>query len=243
MNETDRLRAAIRATEPEGWGQFDVEAIMREGRRLRYRRRAVAGAGVMLSVAVAAVGVLVVLRQPGPVEPGVPPVVTATATTPGAGSTVDPTGPPEKPALGEVLGTGIWYGGDERVFYFVPVEVPRAAGVTIGLVAGRRSPDGRLTADFLLNDFEGSDRRPGFHQIGYEPSAVVVPADPVPTFGYFVGPAARIVGSVGKRPVAAQLSRWSEDSDVVIFWFHPKSLPPGQRLDGILAWDAQDRQL
>ncbi|RIV39996.1 hypothetical protein [Micromonospora radicis] len=249
MNDTDRLRAALRASEPEGRGRFDVDTIMREGRRRRHRRRAVRGAVVVLSVAVVAAGVLAVLRRPVSIDPAAVPApqVTVTVGTPTAGppASAEPTAtePPGKPPIGEVVATGLRYGADEMVFYFVPVSVPGAPEVTIGLVAGRRTPDGELVAEYLANDVEGSDRRPGFHQIGYEPSTEPLPADPVPTFGYFVGPAVRIVGRVGKVSVPAKLARWSEDPDVVIFWFPPQSLSPGQRLDGILAWDAQDRRL
>ncbi|WP_327038350.1 hypothetical protein [Micromonospora maris] len=245
MNETDRLRAAIRATEPDGRGRFDVDTIMRQGRRLRRRRRVVRGGAALLSVVVVAVGVAAaVLRQPDPSERGAPPATTsstaAKVTEPTVGAA---TPPPAPPPIGTVLSTGIRYGGDERVFYFVEVDVPRAPEVTIGLVAGRRSATGALNVDYLINDVEGSDRRPGFHEIGYEPSAQLLPDDPVPTFGYFVGPATRIIGSVGGQRLKAELATWSEDDDVVVFWFHPQVLRPGQRLDGILAWDAQGRRL
>ncbi len=239
MNETDRLRAAIRATEPDDRGRFDVDTIMRQGRRLRRRRRVVRGGAALLSVIVVAVGVAAVLRQPDPFERSAQPAATSsTATTVTEPTVGAATPPPARPPIGTVLSTGIRYGGDERVFYFVAVDVPRAPEVTIGLVAGRRSVTGALTVDYLVNDVEGSDRRPGFHELGYEPSAQLLPDDPVPTFGYFVGPATRIIGSVGGQRMDAELARWSEDADVVVFWFHPQVLRPGQRLDGILAWDA-----
>ncbi|MER5457499.1 hypothetical protein ABT008_22245 [Micromonospora sp. NPDC002389] len=242
MTEADRLRAAMQATEHAEWGRFDVEAIMRDGRRLRRRRWAVQGGTIVLAI-VLVVGVAVAWDRPRPPEPASPPdpapSATATASTdatPAAALT-----PP--PVIGEVVRTGIWYGDEERVFYVVPVSVPRAPEVTIGLGAGRRTPTGRLILDFLVNDVEGADRRPGFHQIGYEPSGEVLPDDPVPTFGYFVGPAARIDGTAGGQTVTARLARWSADADVVIFWFPPEALRPGQRLDGIRAWDARDRRL
>ncbi|MFF3854372.1 hypothetical protein [Micromonospora sp. NPDC002575] len=245
MNEADRLRAAMRSTERGRGDRFDVEAIMRKGRRLRRRRAARSGA-VMLAVVVAIVGTTVALRRAEPPPWGAEPAATAPATAPATPST-DPTAaatePPRRQALGEIVRTGIRYGDDERVFYFTSVAVPDAPGVTVGLVAGRRAPDGRLTPDHLANDIAGGDRRPGFHQIGYEPSARLLPDDPVPTFGYFVGPAAQITGTVDGRAVAARLARWSEDPDVVVFWFPPQALPPGRRLDGIVARDASGRQL
>ncbi|MFG3300448.1 hypothetical protein [Micromonospora chersina] len=248
MNEVDELRRAMRATERAGRNGLDLAGIMREGRRVRRRRR-VAGTGAVAAV-VAAVLIGVggtVARSRPPEWPA--PAATAPAAAPAA--TADPsptatagpgpTGPPVRPA-GAVVGSGIRYGADERVFYLVPVDVPEQPGVTIGLVAGRRSPTGELTSDYLVNDVEGSDRRPGFHQIGYDQQRVPTDA-PVPTFGYFVGPAARIVGTVDGRHVEARLARWSEDPRLVIFWFDPGVLAPGTPLDGIVARDARGRKL
>ncbi|WP_405433265.1 hypothetical protein [Micromonospora sp. NBC_00617] len=112
--------------------------------------------------------------------------------------------------------------------------------VTIGLAAGRRAPDGTLSTDILVNDVEGADRSPGFHQIGYDERSSDTP---VPTFGYFVGPAERIIGTVDGRQVDARVARWSRDKQVVIFWFDPATLTPGERLDGIVARDRGGRRL
>ncbi|GGR93137.1 hypothetical protein GCM10010169_41930 [Micromonospora fulviviridis] len=250
MNEVDELRRAMRATERADRDGLDLAGIMREGRRVR-RRRQVAGTGAVAAVVAAVLigvgGTVARTRPPeptGPAPAATAPVAASTATTdPSPTATADPgpTEPPPRP-VGAVVGSGIRYGADERVFYVVPVDVPELPGVTIGLAAGRRSPTGELTTDYLVNDVAGSDRRPGFHQIGYDQQRV--PADaPVPTFGYFVGPAARIVGTVDGRHVEARLARWSEDPRLVIFWFDPGVLAPGTPLDGIVARDARDRKL
>jgi hypothetical protein len=238
----DELRRAMRATErPDG---LDIADIMRRGRRLRRRRRA--GVGIAAAVVVIAVtaGVDAVATRPGPPDlPAGEPVATASAATPPPSPTAAPapTEAPPRP-LGTVVDSGIRYGTDERVFFVVPVDVPELPRVKIGLAAGRRAPGGRLTSDFLVNDVSGSDRRPGFHEIGYDQQRV--PTDTsVPTFGYFVGPAARIVGTVDGRQVEAKLARWSEDPQVVIFWFDPETLTPGTPLDGITARDPQGRRL
>jgi hypothetical protein len=65
----------------------------------------------------------------------------------------------------------------------------------------------------------------------------------VSTYGYFVGPAKRIVGDHRGRKVNACLAPWSEDPRVVIFWFHPDDLRLGVRFDGILAYDSAGRKL
>ncbi|WNM40157.1 hypothetical protein RMN56_01995 [Micromonospora halotolerans] len=251
MNEVDELRRAMRATERADRNGPDLTGIMREGRRVRRRRR-VAGTGAV-AVAVAAVvlgvgGAVARTRPPEPLGTGpaaTAPVAAPTATAvPSPTATADP-GPvePRPRPVGAVVGSGIRYGGDERVFYVVAVDVPELPGVTIGLAAGRRSPAGELTTDFLVNDVSGSDRRPGFHQIGYDSQGPVPANAPVPTFGYFVGPAARIVGTVDGRHVEARLARWSEDPRLVIFWFDPGALAPGEPLDGISARDARGRRL
>ncbi|WP_328417330.1 hypothetical protein OG470_28995 [Micromonospora sp. NBC_00389] len=249
MSELERLRHAMRATERPG-ATLDLASVMREGRRLRIRRR-VAGAGAAtLAVGLAAVVVLVVGVRPGdPPTVERPPPVAAVPAPSAHGSSPTPTPPwPTPPThadrtvspLGQVVDSGIRHGADQRVYYVVQVSVPRQPGVDIGLAAGRRAPDGRLTTDLLVNDVEGADRSPGFHQIGYGERGST---EPVPTFGYFVGPAQRIIGTVDGREVAARLARWSRDQKVVIFWFDPSDLTPGERLDGIAARDVNNRLL
>jgi hypothetical protein len=244
MSELDVLRRAMRTSEPPAV-TLDLAAIMRDGRRLRIRRRlAGAGAAMLAVTSVAAVALLGTgWGGPPPVERRPPPV--AVTPAPPATATPSATATPGSPAptpVGAVVDTGIRYGADQRVYFFVPVQVPGHPRVTVGLAGGRRAPDGELTSDYLANDVEGSDRSRGFHQIGCDESDdPTVP--PVPTFGYFVGPAERIVGTVDGRQVAARLARWSEDRQVVIFWFDPADLVPGVPLDGIVARDADNRPL
>ena len=242
MTEMDELRRVMRVTERADG--LDIADIMRRGRRLRRRRRIGTGVAAAVATVAVAVGVTAVASRPGPPDlPAGEPVATASAATPPPSPTAPPA-PTEAPPqpLGTVVRSGIRYGADERVFFVVPVDVPELPRVTIGLVAGRRAPDGRLTSDFLVNDVSGSDRRAGFHEIGYDQQRV--PTDTsVPTFGYFVGPAARIVGTVDGRQVDAKLARWSEDPQVVIFWFDPETLTPGTPLDGITAQDSRGRPL
>ncbi|MEU8185271.1 hypothetical protein AB0B85_11530 [Micromonospora sp. NPDC049044] len=247
MSEWDRLRDAMRATErPEA--VLDLDLVMREGRRLRTRRRILgAGAGTFAAALVAVVVVGVVARPGDPPAPERPPPAAVAGPSAGVSPTVpdplEPTvagdEPPPKP-LGQVIDTGVRYGTDRRVYYVVGVSVPRAPKVTIGLAAGRQAPGGALTTDLLINDVEGADRSPGFHEIGYDESSSTTP---VPTFGYFVGPAHRITGTVGGRQVDARLARWSFDKQVVIFWFEPTRLTPGERLDGIIARDVRGQRL
>lgn len=253
MSEWERLRHAMRATErPDA--VLDLTAVLREGRRLRTRRR-VAGAGAAtLAAGLATVIVVVALGASGPGNPAPterpPPVAVVpppAGVSPMAEEMLDFTPPPttahdEPPPkpLGQLIDSGVRHGADRRVYYVVGVSVPGEPGVSIGLAAGRQAPDGSLTTDILVNTVEGSDHSAGFHEIGYDESSS---ATPVPTFGYFVGPAKRIIGTVGGRQIDARVVRWSIDKQVVIFWFDPAQLKPGQRLDGIIARDGSGRRL
>jgi len=248
MSEFDRLRHAMRVTERPGVA-LDLTVVLREGRRLRTRRR-VAGAAT-LAAGLTAVGALVAVGiQPGdpptverpPPVVVAPPPVAASPTAPGSPEPMTPTTMARdipKP-LGLVVDSGVRHGAEQRVFYVVQVRVPGQPRVSIGLAAGRRAPDGTLTTDILVNDVEGADRSAGFHQIGYDERGADAA---VPTFGYFVGPAQHITGTVGGRQVNARLARWSVDKQVVIFWFDPADLAPGDRLDGIVARDAKNQRL
>ncbi|MGW5557757.1 hypothetical protein ACWER9_11090 [Micromonospora sp. NPDC003944] len=253
MSELERLRDAMRATErPDA--VLDLSAVMREGRRLRTRRR-VAGAGAAaLATGLASVVVVVAVGASGPGGPAStgPPAPVAVAppsvgASPLAQTSPGPTPPPtmgrdvpQPKPMGQIVDSRVRHGTDRRVYYFVPVSVPGAPKVSIGLAAGRQALDGALTTDILLNDVQGSDRSAGFHQIGYDEGSA---GAPVPTFGYFVGPANRIIGTADGRQVDARVVRWSADKQVVIFWFDPAQLTPGERLDGIVAHDGRGRRL
>ncbi|WP_410812564.1 hypothetical protein [Micromonospora sp. 067-2] len=254
MSESEQLRHAMRVTERPGVA-LDLVAVLRDGRRLRIRRRiAGAGAATLAAGLAVVVGVLVVGAGPDAL-PTVerPPSIAAAPTPPAVVSPTPPIEPsfPDSPPptaerttppspLGKVIDSGIRHGTDQRVFFLVPVSVPGQPRVTVGLAAGRRATDGTLTTDVLVNDVRGTDRSAGFHQIGYDEHGS---AAPVPTFGYFVGPAKRITGTVDGEQVDARLTRWSVDQQVVVFWFDPAKLTPGDRLDGIIARDSRNRRL
>ncbi|GAB2966331.1 hypothetical protein LWP59_22200 [Amycolatopsis acidiphila] len=104
----------------------------------------------------------------------------------------------------------------ERVFYFVAIRTPDLPGVHFGLMAGHRTAAGRLEGQLMSNVHHGSDLAPGFRILdGGDPGLPPT----VPVFGYYVGPAARITSTVGGRTVQAHQVAWSENPDVVLFWF------------------------
>jgi hypothetical protein len=80
-----------------------------------------------------------------------------------------------------------------------------------------------LTADVMANEVKGSDRSPGFHAVQ---GSMQIDAGKSPTFGYFVGPVARITAKAGGKTVAAKHAVWSEDPSVTVFWFDPAAGTP-----------------
>jgi hypothetical protein len=240
VTELDALKKAMRASDPHMVPNLDLAAIMADGRRLRVRRRLSYGGAGAASVAAAAVAVLVLVNPAaGPPTRPQQPASSGSATV---SATPEP-GETTPPPLGDLIHTGLRDSIGERVFFFAAVDIPGQPGVTIGIHAGRLSDTGVLTGDYTTNDVKGSDRSPGFHTIGSDPSGRPPDASSIPTFGYFVGPARRIEGVVKGRTILAAVASWSEDKNVKLFFFDPTDLPPGQDLDGIRAYDSAGRKL
>jgi hypothetical protein len=130
--------------------------------------------------------------------------------------------PPDPSPLGEVVPSGV---RENLVFYAVPVDEPdRLPDIHFGLMAGRRGGDGTLTALVLANETTGSDKAAGFHAVT---GGLTIDSTPVPSFGYYAGPAAKITGTVAGRKVQAHQAVWSQDPNVVFFWFDPGTEPAG----------------
>src|SRR5689334_18799189 len=118
------------------------------------------------------------------------------------------------PTLGDVIPSGF---GD-IVFYGVPVQIPQLPETTFGIMAGARDAAGGLTNLVATNETSGSDKAPGFHAVV---GGMTVFDHEVPTFGYYAGPAATITGRISGTTEVAHQARWSEDPNVVVFWFEP----------------------
>jgi hypothetical protein len=134
---------------------------------------------------------------------------------------------PEHEVLGDVIPSGF---GD-LVFYGVKVQEPRLPQTTFGIMAGARDASG-LKDLVIANETAGSDKAPGFHAVT---GGLNVDGHDVPSFGYYVGPAAKITGSTG----LAHQARWSADPKVVVFWFAPGTPDP----EHLKAFDAAGKEL
>ena len=220
MKDLDNLKTALQTPPPEGFAALDTGAIISAGKRIRRRRRVRSGAGL---VAVAAAVVLVVTgvnsfkTAETPVATGGPSLTTSAPPL----TTRDPSQEPRVP-LGDVIATGILDKLGERVFYLVKVDAPELPDTRFGLMAGHRAADGTLSGELMSNEFQGSDRRPGFHAID---GGELVGDQFMPVSGYYAGPVEKITSTVHGKPVEARLASWSEDPSIVVFWFTEEDVP------------------
>ncbi|MEV6640997.1 hypothetical protein [Amycolatopsis sp. NPDC051371] len=236
MNALDDFRAALRQPPAEPFAEPDLAEIMAGGTRLRRRRRVLTtAAGIAAAAVVVLVFVFAVqLRQPAraPVaQPPAPPVPSAPAST-GA--------PPDRPPIGDVVGTGIQTQAGEIVLFARAVDEPQILpGIHFGLVAGFRSGTS-LQAALATNEVRGSDRSFGFHATD---GGEVLQDQLIPVFGYFAGPATRITTTVHGKTVEAALAKWTEDPNVVFFWFDPVAVPDSASLTPLIAYDQNGKRL
>jgi hypothetical protein len=91
----------------------------------------------------------------------------------------------------------------------------------VGFEYALRGADGHLTNLQETNEFAGSDIAPGFHGTGLSTEAggwFVV--------GYYVGPAASVTLAVDGQSVDAELTSWSVNPDVKVWWVHGTGAVP-----------------
>ena len=235
MNDLDDLRAALRQPPEEPFAEPDLARIMKDGARIRRRRRLVQTGG---AVAAAAAVVLVVvfavqLRQPAP--HAIPPAASATLQV----SPPSTTSRAPRP-LGDIIATGIRMDSGEFVLYPYAIDEPKALpDIHFGLMAAVRDADGRITPVMAANETRGLDTAFGFHGTsGGDPDV-----GPLPVFGYFAGPVARITTTVDGRAVAAHLRTWTTEPDVVVFWFDPAVVKDARAITPLVAYDKTGKRL
>lgn len=267
MNDLEDLKDAMHATPDFEPRPLDLDAVMAQGGRLRRRRQLAVGATSGVAVLALLVGGAQVARLGGD-GGGAPASAPIAAAAPSAASSGEPTpassgeptpgasGPTGAPAttlpatvdatpagdvLGEVIKTGLQTPEGEQVLWFQPVEDEAIPDTTFGVMLGRRTADGKLHGDVVINETEGSDRSPGFHspEAPMEVNGIVTPA-----FGYYAGAGAvKITVVADGRRVQARTAVWSEDPSIVVFWFDPAEVKPDAELTKLTAYDKEGRIL
>jgi hypothetical protein len=234
MNDLDAFRATLQTPGVTDDKAIDIGQIMKQGGRLRRRRRLATGGIGVATALVLVVGGVQVARSFGPPSPdrGAPPAAAPSTPVVQDPAPADGTRTP----LGGVVRTGITGTGGEIVLYLVRVEEPQLPGISFGLMAGVREVTGEVTGRIIANETEGSATSEGFHAVQ---GAMNVEGDDFPLFGYYVGPARKIVS--GK--VTAKQKAWSEDPNVIVFWFDPDKTPPAFKGKSLRAYDATGAEL
>lgn len=144
---------------------------------------------------------------------------------------------PSAPApLGAVVDTGFAAKTGSWVIYAVPVDQPEIPGTKFGVMTARKLAGGTLAASVTSNEFQGSDKAPGFHAVQ---AGMEVEGEKTLSFGYYVGDAEKITASAGGRTVTARQAAWSKDAAVKFFWFDPATPAIGD----LKAFDAAGRAL
>lgn len=252
MNDLDDLRHALHS--PPGFTPraLDLEAIVTRGGRLRARRRLAGSAAAAVSVVAVLIGGGGWANHnradgPAPIAPAGPGSGPTAGPGPTAGSR--PTGdatatpapaPDDAQPLGTIVKTGLTSGGRDYVLYAVPVNESRLPQVHFGVMLGLRAAGAPPEPKIVINETEGRDRSAGFHT---GEAAMTVDGADTPAFGYFVGPAARITTTVHGRRTSAHLAAWSEDPQVIFFWFDLTTVAPGVPVADLTATDAAGRKL
>jgi hypothetical protein len=194
---------------------------------------AVACAGVLVAANVA------VARDRGsatPYEAGAPAAATtAPPSAPAPTPSADGPGTPA-PALGPVINTGLKAKTGSWVFYLIAINEPQVPKTHFGLMLGRRLPAGTLTADVVTNETSGSDLAEGFHA---GQGSMAVDGGTTPTFGYYVGPAAKITAKAHGRTVTAGQATSSKYPGVRVYWFAPGV----SGITGVTAYDKAGKKI
>jgi hypothetical protein len=239
MNDLHDLKEALHSPPGFAAAPLDLTAIMRDGGRLRRRRRLGAGS----AAAVAGVALLVGGHQL--FAPDDPSPRTGAAQVPAAPSAAKPaptvaSTDPTDDAMGDVIRTGLPAKNGEWVLYATAIAEPSVPGITFGVMLGVRKKNGELESGVMSNETEGSGTAPGFHALE---GSMVIDQGRTPAFGYYAGAVTKITTKCGSKSVTAQHAAWSENPQVVIFWFDPAKLSKGCLLQSATAYDRDGGKL
>jgi hypothetical protein len=247
MTQLEELKDAMHSPPDFEPASLDVAQVMTAGGRMRRRRRLAVGAASALTVAALLIGGSQ-LAGPGGQGGPVPAAGRSTPLPPtGRPAPMPSTGNSSAPGiLGTVVETGKKAGGRQWIIYVETTDT-RDLDSTLSLVLGR-------TRTGTIDDFDieiassgpaEGRMRPGFHAVE---AGRVLDGRTTPTFGYYVGAAARITArdaATGKT-VEAHRTAWTgfaEADKMQIFWF---DFVPGQapaRLTDLAAYDKNGAKL
>ncbi|MEV4345817.1 hypothetical protein AB0J83_15200 [Actinoplanes sp. NPDC049596] len=197
MTDLDTFRDELRG--PADGRPPALDDIIGAGRRLRARRRF---AGATVAAVVVAAVVSTVTWWP--------------AQTPAPGGAWPAAAVDAEGSWGQAVSTGIRQDDREIVVTAFHNENPAYPDIKFGVRACAAAIDGKLGTCVNTFDDVPPDNSPGFHSI--ELPANVEYID-FPAYGYYVGPAETITATSRGRKVTAKLVPWSEDPNVVLFWF------------------------
>jgi hypothetical protein len=192
------------------------------------RNRWLYAAGAAVACAAVLVTANVALASRNPVA--APSVFEAAAPAPSAPSAPAPSAPPSQaPAI---ITTGIKAGAGEWVLYAKPIDEKLIPKITFGLMLGH-AVEGQEPVDAVMaNEAEGSDKAPGFHAVQ---GSMEIDQGVTPTFGYYVGPAAKITAKSGRKTLVAEQAPL--DDKIQAFWFDAGNLK------NLTAYDAAGKKL
>ena len=207
----------------------------RKHRWLYVAGAAVACAGVLVAANVAFAGGTAPVAR---VEVGAPAAQVGAGAPAARATTPAPTGSSDvlSVALGRVIDTGLDAKTGKWVFYLVTIDEKQIPKTRFGLMLGRRLPSGKLTADVVTNETSGSALAKGFHA---GEASMTIDGGTTPTFGYYVGPAAKITAKAHGRTITAAQAVSSAYPSVRVYWFAPGV----SGITGLAAYDKAGKKL
>ena len=201
MTDLEYLRAALRG--PDDGRPPALDDILNAGRKQRRKRRLLTTT-VAAAALVAATGATFAIQH----TPQAPASVQAAAWPTVAQRKDGSWGLPVK--------TGIKQKKHEVVVTAFANHNPAYPKIHFGVRSCAATDDGRLGPCTNTFDDVAPDNSPGFHSIE-------LPTDiegfDFPMYGYYIGPATTITVKSRGKVATAETATWSEDANVVLFWF------------------------
>jgi hypothetical protein len=202
MTDLETFRTVLRG--PDDGRPPAMDDIINAGQKLRRKRRRMT-ATVAAAALVVATGATVAV-WPAPAQGPSPVQAAAWPSTP---SRADG-------SWGQPVDTGIKHQGRRIVVTAFHNNNAAYPNIKFGVRACAATADDQLAPCTNTFDDVAPDNSPGFHSIELPTGTDGVD---FPMYGYYVGPAATITVKSRGRVVTAKTALWSENPDVVLFWF------------------------